>query len=307
MAWLRTLSTKLSKTRQILFTPVGELLRRGSIDEAFWDKLEEILLEADVGVAATQQLSMRLRTIAKEQSLNDAAQLQNAFKQEVIGLLGNTPEPIRFAAIGPTVILIVGVNGSGKTTTIGKLAAHFKALGKKVLLGAGDTFRAAAIEQLEVWANRASVDLVKHKEGADPAAVAYDTIKAGNARHADVILVDTAGRLHTKTNLMEELKKIRRVIQKEIPEAPHETLLVMDAVTGQNALHQAKIFTDAVEVTGIVLTKLDGTAKGGAILAIRRELKIPVKFIGVGEALEDLQPFDPAAFANALLGEEVVL
>jgi fused signal recognition particle receptor len=225
------------------------------------------------------------------------------FKEEVGRLLGNKPEPLRWASQGPTVILIVGVNGAGKTTTIGKLAAQFKIQGKKVFVGAADTFRAAAIEQLEVWANRAGVELVKHKEGADPAAVAFDTVKAGNARHADVILIDTAGRLHTKTNLMEELKKVRRVIQKEIPEAPHETLLVIDAVTGQNALHQAKVFKDAVELSGIILTKLDGSAKGGAILSIRQELGIPIKFIGVGEAAEDLQPFDPVAFAQALLGE----
>lgn len=303
MKWLSDLSHKLSKTRQLLSMPVGELFRRGDLTESFWNDLEDILLEADVGVLATDQLISKLREVVKEERIKDSSELIRFFKREIARLLGEQVEAIHTAPQGSTVILIVGVNGSGKTTTIGKLASLFKGQGKKVFVGAADTFRAAAIEQLEVWAQRAGVELVKHKEGADPAAVAYDAVKAGNARGADVILIDTAGRLHTKSNLMEELKKIRRVIQKEIPSAPHETLLVLDATTGQNALHQAKIFKEAVEISGIILTKLDGSAKGGAVLAIRQELQIPIKFIGLGESAQDLHPFDPSAFADALLAE----
>ncbi len=302
MKWLTKLSDKLSKTREILFTPVSELFRKGDITDSLWEELEEILLGADVGLPATEALISRLKQIVRDQRLKDASKLFEVFKAELSAILGGAPQAIAWAASGPTVILVVGVNGSGKTTTIGKLSSHFKSLGKKVIVGAGDTFRAAAIEQLEVWAQRSGVEIVKQREGSDPAAVAFDAVKAGSSRNADVIIVDTAGRLQTKTNLIEELKKIRRVIQKEIPSAPHETLLVLDAITGQNALSQAKIFKEAVGVSGIVLTKLDGSAKGGALVAIRQELGIPIKFIGVGEAIEDLEPFDPVAFADALLG-----
>ncbi len=301
MKWLSELTDKLTKTRDTFFGKVTDLFRRGDITEELWEELEELLIEADVGVPATTQLLSKLRQAVEANHLKDSWKLFDLFKAEIITLLGKELSPIRFASAGPTVILIVGVNGSGKTTSLGKLSAYFKSQGKKVFLGAADTFRAAAIDQLQVWAERAGVEIISHKEGADPSAVAYDTVKAGNARHADVILIDTAGRLQTKTNLMEELKKMRRVIQKEIVEAPHETLLVLDATTGQNALSQAKIFKEAVAISGIILTKLDGSARGGAVLAICQELQVPIKFIGVGESMNDLQPFDPPAFAEALL------
>jgi fused signal recognition particle receptor len=287
------------------FLQVKDLLRKGDITDSLFENLEEILLEADTGIQTAEFLVSQLKKDASEKRLKDSWKLMDCFKSQLIKLLGETPVPVHFAEKGLSVFLMVGVNGSGKTTTLGKLAAYFKAHGKKVFLGAADTFRAAAIDQLEVWAHRTGVEVIKHREGSDPGAVAYDTVKAAAARGADIAMIDTAGRLHTKTNLMEELKKIRKVMQKEIPEAPHETFLILDSTTGQNALMQSKIFKEAVDVTGIILTKLDGTAKGGVILAIRQELKIPIKFIGIGEKTDALQIFDPARFAESLLGENL--
>lgn len=284
-----------------LFNQVTDLFRRGDITEEFWENLEELLLQADAGVPATERLISRLREKVSRERMKDSEKFLDLFKEEIVNLLGGTTESLRWAASPPTVILMVGVNGVGKTTTIGKLAAQMRAHHKKVFLAAADTFRAAATDQLEIWAQRTGSELIKHREGADPAAVAFDAIKACQARGGDVVIVDTAGRLHTKSNLMEELKKIRRVIQKEIPEAPHETLLILDAVTGQNAFNQAKMFKEAAGVTGLIITKLDGSAKGGFILAIRQELNVPIKFVGMGEGMNDLHGFDPHAFAEGLL------
>ena len=229
----------------------------------------------------------------------DKKELKDVLKELISEILGEE-EPLNLADQGPSIILVVGVNGVGKTTTIGKLAHYFRSEGKKVILAAGDTFRAAAIDQLEVWGQRAGVEIIKQREGADPAAVAYDAIQSAKSRGVDLVIMDTAGRLHNKVNLMEELRKVKRVIEREIPGAPHEVLLVLDATTGQNALQQAKLFQEVAGVTGIVLTKLDGTAKGGVVLGIQGEIKIPVKWIGVGEGMEDLRPFVPQDFANAL-------
>jgi fused signal recognition particle receptor len=263
-------------------------------DSSSWERLEEALIAADVGVPATAELVRRL------EARGDAANLGPALQEEIAGLLGE-PGRLELGA-RPSVILVVGVNGTGKTTTIGKLAWHLrKTLDRSVVIGAADTFRAAAVEQLERWGERAGVDVIKGPEGSDPGAVAFDAIARGRERGADVVIIDTAGRLHTQHNLMEELTKVRRVIQKQMPEAPHETLMTVDATTGQNGVRQAKLFGEAVDVTGIILTKLDGTAKGGIALAIANELGIPVKLIGIGEQLEDLRPFDADDFARALL------
>jgi fused signal recognition particle receptor len=255
----------------------------------------------DTGMRTAEEIIERLRERAKKQKIKSAAGVKQAMRAVVAELLSGGEEVDMITM--PAIILVIGVNGVGKTTSIGKLAAMYKAEGKKVLLGAADTFRAAAIEQLEIWGERAGVEIVKHKEGADPAAVVFDTIQAGKARGADLIICDTAGRLHNKKNLMEELGKIYRVIDRELPYSDREVLLALDATTGQNAVNQAKEFKQIAEVTGIILTKLDGTAKGGVVLNIKHELQIPVKFIGVGEQIDDLQPFDAAAFADALFGE----
>jgi fused signal recognition particle receptor len=272
---------------------VGTLPRLRGGDAEAWEELEEALIAADVGVAAATKLVERLRTRRPE----DPAR---ALAVEVVELL---PEPgLLHVQERPSVVLVVGVNGSGKTTTIGKLAHRLREHGHGVILAAADTFRAAAGEQLEVWAERTGSDFVGSERGGDPAAVAYDAVQAAQARGRDVVVVDTAGRLHTQHNLMEELRKVRRVIAQRLPGAPHETLLVLDATTGQNGLQQARLFAEAVDVTGLALTKLDGSAKGGIVVAIGHELGLPVKLIGVGEQLEDLQPFDPDDFARALLG-----
>jgi len=265
-------------------------------DDAGWERLEEVLLAGDVGVRATAELVRRLE--AREQ-LGDLAA---ALAEEVAGLFG--PPPTLDLGHQPAVILVVGVNGTGKTTTIGKLAARLAEHGRSVVVAAADTYRAAAEEQLEIWARRAGADVVGSQRGADPAAVAYDAVQAALARGRDVVVVDTAGRLHTQTNLMEELAKVRRVLAARLEGAPHETLLVVDATTGQNGVQQARLFRDAVGVTGVVLTKLDGSAKGGVAIPIAYELGLPVKLVGVGEALEDLQPFDARDYARALLGAE---
>ena len=262
-------------------------------DSASWERLEEALIAADVGVPATAELVQRL------EARGDGADLGTALQEEITGLLG---EPARLELRArPSVILVVGVNGTGKTTTIGKLAAKLDEHGRRVLVAAADTFRAAAEEQLEIWAKRANADFVGSERGGDPAAVAFDAIAAAQSRGRDVVVVDTAGRLHTQANLMEELAKVRRVIAQRLEGAPHETLLVVDATTGQNGLQQARLFSQAVDVTGIALTKLDGSAKGGIAIAIAHELGLPVKLIGIGETLDDLRPFDPADFARALV------
>jgi fused signal recognition particle receptor len=281
------------------------ILRRNKIDEELFEELEEILISADVGVSTTMELVDRLRQEVKERKIQDPAELQPLMSEILLEMMqsdGGTPS-LAMNDDGLTVILFVGVNGVGKTTTIGKMAHKLKSQGKKVVLAAGDTFRAGAIEQLETWGERVGVDVIKHQAGADPAAVVYDGIQAAKSRGADVLLCDTAGRLHSKVNLMEELKKVYRVVQREVPGAPHEVLLVLDSTTGQNALQQAKTFSQAVHVSGIVLTKLDGTAKGGIVIAIRNELDLPVKWVGLGEKVEDLQEFDAEQFVHGLFGQ----
>jgi fused signal recognition particle receptor len=303
---LKKLKDGLSKTRETLFSKVAALVStKNVIDDDMLERLEEILISGDVGVSTTMLILDNIKKRVKLEKTESADQLTTLLKEEIAAVSqademsegGSADLPL---APRPYVIMVVGVNGAGKTTTIGKLAFVYKEKGYKVIVGAADTFRAAANEQLEIWAQRAGVDIVQQKHGADPAAVAFDSLSSALARGADVVIIDTAGRLHTKVNLMEELKKIRRVLEKRLPGAPNEVLLVLDATTGQNALQQVKQFTAAVEITGLVLTKLDGTAKGGIVLAISNELKIPVKFIGVGEQIDDLQVFDRKAFVDAL-------
>ncbi|MDE6470715.1 MAG: signal recognition particle-docking protein FtsY [Eubacterium sp.] len=273
------------------------------ITDELFDELEEILIMGDVGMPTAQRIIRDLKNKIENDKIKDVKQVRETMKDIVSGVVwGGSYLRLRSK---PSVILMIGVNGVGKTTTIGKLALRLKEQNRKVILGAADTFRAAAIEQLQVWADRAEVDLIKHGEGADPAAVVYDTIQAGKARNCDVIIIDTAGRLHNKKNLMDELNKISRVIERELPDASKEILLVLDATTGQNAVNQAKDFKEAAGITGIVLTKLDGTAKGGVVLAINNELDVPVKFVGVGEQIADLQPFDADAFASALFDAKI--
>lgn len=292
----------LSKTRTAIVEKVQDLItRRKKIDEEFYEELEEILIGADVGVNTVMNLIEDLRSEVRKRKIEEAAELQPILSEKLVGLLrAEENVGLQMNPEGTTVILFVGVNGVGKTTTIGKLAHRFKQEGKKVLLAAGDTFRAGAIEQLEVWGQRVGVEVIKQQAGSDPAAVMYDAVNAAKQRNADILLCDTAGRLQNKTNLMEELNKIFRVIQREIPGAPHEVLMVLDATTGQNALSQAKLFGEKSGVTGLVLTKLDGTAKGGIVIAIRQELNLPVKFVGLGEKMEDLQEFDSEQFVHAL-------
>lgn len=302
MGFFSRLKEGLTKTREGLVEKIQTLVTgRRKIDEALFEELEEILIQGDVGVDTTMTLVDSLRRTVKEQRIEDPAALNGILKEKIREILGDQV-PLVMASDGPTVIMVVGVNGVGKTTTIGKLAHFLKSEGRRVLLAAGDTFRAAAIDQLETWGHRAGVEVIRGQEGSDPAAVAFDAIAAARSRRADVIIVDTAGRLHTKSNLMEELKKVRRVIARELPGAPHEVLLVLDATTGQNAIQQARLFKEAAEVTGVALTKLDGTAKGGVVVAVKAEHDIPVKFVGVGEKMDDLRPFDPAEFVEALFG-----
>ncbi|HLW61138.1 MAG TPA: signal recognition particle-docking protein FtsY [bacterium] len=296
--WLGRLRAGLARTRQALTVRIDDLLGRG-IGEEFYEVLEETLIQADLGVRTTAAVIGRLRERARLDARSPEA-LRSVLVEILTAALG-APAPLVLSP-SPVGVIILGTNGAGKTTTIGKLAARLKGEGRKVLLAAGDTFRAAAIDQLEVWAGRVGVDLIRHQAGADPAAVVYDAAQATRARHADVLIVDTAGRLHTKANLMEELKKVDRVLRRELPGAPVEALLVLDATTGQNGVVQAKQFKAALPLTGIVLTKLDGTARGGIVVAIAEELGLPVKLIGFGEGVDDLQPFDPHAFAEALFG-----
>jgi fused signal recognition particle receptor len=297
--FFKRLKNGLSKTRKLLSTDINELFAGNrKIDDELLEDLEELLITSDIGVQTTQDL---IKTISKKSSkISGPDALKATLKEKILELLSLEPSTPREITDKPHVIMVIGVNGVGKTTTIGKLASRAASSGKKVILVAADTFRAAAIEQLDIWSQRAGVDIIKHKENSDPAAVTYDGIAAAVARNADMVLVDTAGRIHTKVNLMEELKKIKRTISKKLPGAPHEVLLILDATTGQNAVSQAKLFNDAIEVTGIALTKLDGTAKGGIAVSICSTLEIPLKYIGVGEKIEDLQEFDPVQFVNAL-------
>ncbi|HEY9164656.1 MAG TPA: signal recognition particle-docking protein FtsY [Candidatus Kryptonia bacterium] len=299
----RKIKDGLARTRTNLVDRVAKVMSgRMKIDDEMLGEIEEVLISSDIGVSASEKIIGDIRARVKAEGYEDSKMLTGLLKEEIskylIGFNG-TGQPNH----KPYVIMVVGVNGAGKTTTVGKLAFNFRNDGKKVLIAAADTFRAAANEQLKIWAERAEVEMIQQQPGTDPAAVAFDAVSSAKARGIDVVLVDTAGRLHTKTNLMEELRKIGRVMKKVIPDAPHEVLLVLDAVTGQNGLVQARQFLDAAGVTGIVLTKLDGTAKGGIVVAISQELKLPVKYIGVGEGIDDLQPFDRVAFVNALFSE----
>ena len=304
MGIFKKFSLGLKKTRESMAGAIENMLHSyKDIDEELYEDLEEILVMGDVGVVTASEIVEKLRERVKEKNIGTPARVKEQIKEIVAEMLKGEEEMSLITM--PSVILVIGVNGVGKTTTIGKMASMYKAQGKKVILGAADTFRAAAIEQLEVWADRAGVDIVKHKEGADPAAVVYDTIQAGISRNADIIICDTAGRLHNKKNLMDELAKIYRVIDKELPYSDRESLLVLDATTGQNAVNQAREFKNVAEITGIVLTKLDGTARGGVVLAIKNDLRVPVKFVGVGEQIDDLQPFNPMAFAEGLFDAEV--
>src|SRR6185437_11445140 len=292
----------VTRTRENLSERIDEVVSLSKeIDRNTLDDLEATLIGADLGSATTEQVLTKLREKADRKQIGNVDELKRLLKQELLAILtaANTP-PVDREEGTSEVVLVVGVNGTGKTTTIGKLAQTLRSEGKTVLLCAGDTFRAAAIEQLEVWGQRTGTEVVRTKAGGDPAAVLYDALHAANARHIDCVIVDTAGRLHTKTNLMQELEKIRRTAQRIIPGAPHEVLLVIDATTGQNGLQQAKLFTDAAAVTGVVLTKLDGTAKGGVVVAIARELGLPVRYVGVGEKATDLLPFDPQGFVDSL-------
>ena len=294
----------LRKTReQGITAQINEVVENyEQITDDLYEELEEILIMGDVGFPTAEKIIKSLREKVENDRITDVKKVRETLKDIVSGIVwGGSYLKLRTKS---SVILVIGVNGVGKTTTIGKLALRLKDQGRKVILGAADTFRAAAIEQLQVWADRAGVDLIKSAEGSDPASVVFDTVQAGKARGADVIIIDTAGRLHNKKNLMEELNKISRVIDRELPDASKEVLLVLDATTGQNAVNQAKDFKDAAGITGIVLTKLDGTARGGVVLAINNELDVPVKFVGVGEQIDDLQPFDADAFAAGLFDEE---
>jgi fused signal recognition particle receptor len=299
--FFRRLRENMRKTREALAAEVQATLFEGDLDEATWERLEEALIYADVGAKTTAEVVEKLEREADEGELVGGEALTGRLAELLADLARTGDDTIDLRA-DPAVILVVGVNGTGKTTTIGKLAWHLRqTLGLTVVIGAADTFRAAAVEQLERWGERAGVEVVKGRDGSDPGAVAFDAVARGRERGADVVIVDTAGRLHTQNDLMAELTKVRRVIAKQMPDAPHETLMTVDATTGQNGVRQAKLFGEAVGVTGIILTKLDGTAKGGIALAIANELGIPVKLIGIGEQLEDLRPFDADDFARALL------
>jgi fused signal recognition particle receptor len=299
MGFFEKLKSGLQKTKNALFGKVDNLLKSFvRIDEDFLDELEELMITADVGVETTEEILDTLREKIRDGRIKEPNDVRAALREIVRDLIGEH-EPLNLSTT-PSVILVIGVNGVGKTTSIGKISAALKQDGKRVVVAAADTFRAAATEQLAVWCERSGVDLIKQGQGADPASVVFDAIQAVKSRRADVLLIDTAGRLHNKKNLMDELAKINRVICRELPDSARETLLVLDATTGQNAVNQAKEFKHAAEITGLVLTKLDGTAKGGIVLSIRRELGIPVKFIGVGEQIDDMRPFDADAFTDAL-------
>ena len=299
--FFRRLRDRLHKTREQFVSRVDRLvLGKKTIDMDLMDELEEVLITSDLGVRTTQLLLQKVTERIKRQELKDPSKLREQLRDEIKAILSVPAPAWNLQAHHPFMVMVIGVNGVGKTTTVGKLAHQLKKEGLKVMLGAADTFRAAAIEQLTLWSERVDVPIVKQKSGSDPSAVAFDAVDAAMARNMDVVLLDTAGRMHTKVNLMEELKKVQRVMSKKIPSAPHEILLVLDATTGQNALSQARLFKEAIGVTGLILTKLDGTAKGGIIVAICEELQVPVRYIGIGESLEDLRPFDPEEFTKAL-------
>lgn len=304
-----TLEQGVEKSRSGILNKLGKALAgKDTVDDETLDELEEILITSDVGVTTTLEIIKRIEARVAKDKFVSQAELQSMLRQEIVALLqeNSSEKPAEFDAQFPStphIVLVVGVNGVGKTTTIGKLAYMYKTAGKKILLGAADTFRAAAVDQLKIWSERADVPIVEQGQNADPAAVAFDTASAAKSRGFDIALIDTAGRLHNKKALMDELSKIKRVMSKVIDDAPHEVILVLDASTGQNAMQQAKAFTEAVDITGLALTKLDGTAKGGIVIGISHELNVPVKYIGLGEKIEDLQVFDKEAFVNALFGE----
>lgn len=294
--FFKKIKESLSKTHEKLVTGLNQILGKATIDDVVWEELETLLITSDVGIETSSMIIRNLR----KQNFKDSLSLKKGLIDEVTKLLSPYSQSMDFSRSKPFVIMVVGVNGVGKTTTIAKLAKYFLDKNQKILLGAADTFRAAAIEQLEIWAKRLGVDIVKQKENADPAAVAYDSLQYAKAKNYDVLIIDTAGRLHTKSNLMEELKKIKRVLQKVSQEYPNETLLILDATLGQNSINQAKVFTESINATGIIMTKLDGTAKGGVLINVVTSLKIPVYFIGVGEGIEDLEVFDARTFAEGL-------
>ncbi|MCL6472875.1 MAG: signal recognition particle-docking protein FtsY [Firmicutes bacterium] len=305
MSWFQRLKQGLLKSRENIVGQISSLLTlRGKIDDELWDDIEAILIQADIGVQSTMRIIDNLRDRVAEERITEANLIIGLLKEELINILRTEAAQTVHNTATRRIYIIVGVNGTGKTTTIAKLARRFLKDGASVMLGAADTFRAAAVEQLDIWAKRLNVDIVKHERGADPAAVVYDAIHAAHARKADVLLIDTAGRLHTYVNLMEELKKIKRIAEREKGDAEVITLLVIDATTGQNGIAQARLFDEALKVDGIVLTKLDGTAKGGIVLAIQDELKIPIRYVGVGEGMDDLQKFNPEEFVEALVGQQ---
>jgi fused signal recognition particle receptor len=298
---LDKLKAGIQKTRSGLVDRLEDVLSgKKEIDADLLEELEYTLITADIGVRTVEEILERIRTQVDRKLTGDAAEIRNLIREQLLEILRASETPIHVVAAPPAVVMVVGVNGAGKTTTIGKLANRFLGEGRKVLLCAADTFRAAAIEQLEVWAQRAGVDMIRQKTGADPSAVVFDSLQAAKARGVDYVIIDTAGRLHTKENLMAELEKMRRTCQRVLPGSPHEVWLVMDATTGQNGLEQARKFTETSGVTGIILTKLDGTAKGGVVVAIARELNLPIRFIGVGEKIDDLLPFEPEKFVESL-------
>lgn len=301
MGFFDQLKKGLNKTRENLTGKIEKLIiGYADIDEDLLEELEETLIMADVGIKTTENLMEAVRRGIRKKEIRTPEDLKPFLQKQIAAILQRGEDVTREAVEGPTVLLVIGVNGAGKTTTIGKLSAYYKQQGKSVMLAAADTFRAAAIDQLEVWGQRTGAQVIRHEEGSDPAAVAFDAVRAAKARHIDMLIIDTAGRLQTKSNLMQELEKINRVIGREIPGAPHETLLVLDAATGQNAISQAELFTKAAPISGVVLTKLDGTAKGGVVIGIKNQLSMPVKWIGVGEGVEDLRPFSAEDFAKAL-------
>jgi fused signal recognition particle receptor len=297
------LKDSLTRTRQSFFGRVAGLFGANEVTEELWEELEELLIQADVGVNTTVELVEKLRERVGKERVRDARAVEGMLQEELVAMLNSGPPLSINEPRLLTVVLVVGTNGSGKTTSIAKLAHYYQELGRKAILGAADTFRAAAIDQLKIWGQRADCDVIAHQPGADPGAVIYDAIRAARSRGADMLIVDTAGRLHTKYNLMQELKKVRGVAAKQVHDAPHETLLVLDATTGQNALAQAKHFKDDVKVTGIFLAKLDGTAKGGVVFAIARELGLPIRFVGTGEGIRDIAEFDAQAFVEGLFSE----
>lgn len=299
MGFLDKLKAGLKKTKNAIFGKINDMLKAFvKVDEDMLDELEELLITSDIGVSATEEIIERLREQIKEGRLKEKDQVVTALKEILMDMIQDG-EPLNLDTV-PSVVFVIGVNGAGKTTSIGKISNQLRKDGKKVVVAAADTFRAAAIDQLAVWCERSKVDLVKHQEGSDPAAVVYDAIAYAKSHNADVLIIDTAGRLHNKKNLMNELAKINRVIDRELPEASRENLLVLDATTGQNAILQAKEFSNAANITGLILNKLDGTAKGGIVISIKHELGIPVKFIGVGEHIDDMQPFKAEEFIDAL-------